>query len=100
MPHFFCRLNPPRPTFATDMTEAEQQLMAAHGEHWSRLLEDGRVVVFGVVGDPAGPWGVTIVEADDERAARAWTDADPVIARGDGFSYDVFPMPNAVTASR
>lgn len=27
MPYFFCRLNPPRPSFALDMTDAEQRLI-------------------------------------------------------------------------
>lgn len=98
MPFFFCRLNPPRPTFALDMTESEQQLMGEHAGHWGALLDQGRAVVFGVVGDPAGPWGVGIAELDDEAAVQDFTAGDPVIRSGAGFSYDVFPMPNAVTA--
>ena len=99
MAYYLCRLSPPRPSFAADMTDDERQLMGTHGAYWMDLLEQGRVVVFGLVGDPSGPWGVTVVRVDDESAARALTDDDPVIRQGEGFSYDVFPMPNAVAAS-
>ena len=98
MAYFLCRLNPPRPTFALDMTDPEQALMGEHGVYWTGLMDQGRVAVFGVVMDPAGVWGTTIVEADDEAAARALTDGDPAVNRDAGFSYDVFAMPNAIVA--
>lgn len=96
MPHFLCRLNPPRPTFAMDMTPEEQGLMEQHFAHWNARMDQGEVVVFGVVGDPAGPWGAGVVEMADEAAVRAHTDADPVIRADAGFSWDVWSMPNAV----
>ncbi len=98
MSYFLCRLNPPRPTFTLDMTDAEQALMGEHGVYWTGQMGKGNVAVFGVVMDPASPWGVTIVEADDEAAARALTDGDPAVRAGAGFSYDVFAMPNAIVA--
>jgi hypothetical protein len=36
--------------------------------------------VFGPVIDPAGPWGLGVLETDDETAARELVLADPVIA--------------------
>jgi uncharacterized protein len=99
LPYFFCRLNPPRPSFALDMTDEERALMEEHGAYWTGHMENGKVVVFGVVGDPAGPWGASIVEVADEGTAQALTVEDPVIVRGDGFSYDIFSMPNAVAPS-
>ena len=100
MPFYFCRLNPPRPSFARDMSDRERQLMGEHGVYWSAELARGRVVVFGLVADPSGAWGTTIVEVEDQAAAEGLTNGDPVIQRGEGFSYDIFPMPNAVRASR
>ena len=97
MPHFFCRLNPPRPSFALDMSDDEQRLMGEHGAYWGSLLEQGRVVVFGVVLDPDTPWGVTIVEAADEREAESMTADDPAVLAEAGFGYDIFAMPNAVS---
>ena len=37
MKYFFCKLTPPRPTFAADMTDAERQLMHQHVAYWSDL---------------------------------------------------------------
>jgi len=97
MAYFLCRLNAPRPSFAFDMTDEERALMGAHAGYWSSHLAEGRVVVFGLVAEPDAPWGVSVVRAEDEAAVRALTDADPVIQQGEGFRYDVFAMPNAVT---
>ncbi len=97
MPYFLCRLNPPRPSFALDMTDAERALMEEHGGYWTGHMQNGMVVVFGVVADPAAPWGAAVLNVDDEEAARALTAEDPVVVREDGFSYDIFSMPNAVT---
>jgi hypothetical protein len=95
---YFCRLIPPRPSFAYDMTDEEMQLMGDHGRYWSSHVADGRAVVFGAVLESAASWGVVIVRVDDEEAARALTAADPAIAADRGFSYDVLSMPNAIAA--
>ena len=93
---FFCRLNPPRPTFVRDMTAEEAGLMQAHAVHWKEWMERGHVVAFGLVADPAGPFGIGIVEFTAEDEARAFTDADPVMVARQGFSYDILPMPRGV----
>ncbi len=69
--HFVYRLIPPRPTFAMDMTADEQAIMAEHAAHWTELIEQGRVAVFGVVLEPADSWGLAVVEADAEDDVRA-----------------------------
>jgi hypothetical protein len=93
---FYCRLNPPRPSFAMDMSPEEAELMHRHAEHWREGMGRGNVVAFGLVGDPNGPFGIGILQTDDEAAARAFTNADPVIQARRGFSYDVLPMPFGV----
>ena len=97
MAAFFCKLLPPRQTFALDMTAEEGALMQAHGEYWTQGIERGHAVVFGLVGDPAGPYGIGIVEFEDKRAAQRYTDNDPVIMSNRGFRYEVLPMPFGVT---
>jgi uncharacterized protein len=42
MRYFFCKLTPPRPTFAADMTDAERQLMRQHVAYWSDLAATER----------------------------------------------------------
>ena len=91
MPHFFLKLIPPRPSFATDMSEAEQAAMSKHADYLLGLVEQGIGVVFGPVFDPNGVYGMGIVEAADEAAARRFTDNDPVVKAGIG-RYEISPM--------
>ena len=96
MPVHLCKLLPPRATFPADMSEREAALMGEHAAYWSGLTERGTAPVFGPVFDPAGVWGLAIVDVADETAASALTDGDPVIRAGGGFRYEIFPMPQAI----
>jgi uncharacterized protein YciI len=82
MSHFLYRLIPPRPTFDTDMTEAEAGVMAQHGGYWTDLLGRGQVVVFGPVSEPDGVWGLAIIEAKSLDDARALALDDPAVTSG------------------
>jgi uncharacterized protein YciI len=88
MPHYFCKLRPPRTTFITDMTSDEAQLMRAHREYWTLRVETGVVVAMGPVADPAGGYGVAIIEAASEAALEVMQEADPVIVARRGFAYE------------
>jgi uncharacterized protein YciI len=92
MPHYFCTLRPPRTTFIADMTSDEAQLMRAHREYWTPRVEAGVVVAMGPVADPAGGYGVAIIEAASEAALEVMLEAEPVIAAGRGFAYENRPM--------
>jgi hypothetical protein len=50
--HFFLKLNPPRSSFAKDMTNEEKNTMQKHVEYWTSLLNDRVATVFGPVFDP------------------------------------------------
>ena len=63
---FLYKLIPPRPTFVQDMTEAERKAMEEHAIYWKGLIDRGIAIIFGLVLDPKGPWGVAIVEVADE----------------------------------
>jgi uncharacterized protein YciI len=91
MPHFLMKLLPSRPTFATDMTEAEMATMKEHAAYWTTLVDAGSCVTFGPVYDPSGIWGLGIVEAGDEAAARKLSDADPAVTKNVG-RYEIVPM--------
>jgi uncharacterized protein len=93
MPHYLCKLRPPRPTFIDDMTQDEALLMRAHREYWTPRVETGVVVAMGPVADPAGGYGVAIIEAASLAALEAMLRADPVIAAGRGFAYENLLMP-------
>jgi uncharacterized protein YciI len=97
MEHFLLKLNPPRPTFQADMTDAEAELMGRHIAYWSGQLEAGRIAVFGPVADPEGGYGVAVVGTDSEAEVQELIARDPVITDGTGFRYDVLPMPGAIS---
>jgi uncharacterized protein YciI len=91
--HFVYQLIPPRPTFAADMDEAEQAIMAEHGAYWDDLFAAGRVVVFGVVVQQAGAWGLAVVEAESEDDVRAIASDDPAVKKK-MCSYEIGVMPD------
>ena len=90
--YFVCKLVPPRATFMQDMSDAEGEALGAHIAYWTQLLEEGKVVLFGPVGDPAGVWGLGVVRAADETEAEKLASEDPSITSGLGFKYECFPM--------
>src|SRR5690349_14417210 len=76
------QLRSPRPTFVTDMTDAEQAVMAEHSEYWKGLLADGVAVCFGAVLDPAGPYGLAVVEVVDHAQIERIAADDPAVRAG------------------
>jgi uncharacterized protein len=94
--YFLLKLIAPRPTFATDMTEAELRVMQEHGAYLKGYVDKGTVIVMGPVLDPAGSWGVAILEAGDEAEVRAIIAQDPTILSGLGFRWECYPMPRAM----
>ena len=91
MPHFLLRLIPSRSTFPGDMTEAESETMQSHAAYCERLVESGVGLLFGPVFDPAGAWGLGIIEAADEAEAQSLANRDPAVIAGIG-RYQVAPM--------
>jgi uncharacterized protein YciI len=93
MPHYLCKLIPPRPTFIADMTLEELQVMRGHREYWMPRVETGVVIAMGPVADPTGGYGVAIIDAPSLVALEAMQAGDPAIASGRGFSYQNSLMP-------
>jgi uncharacterized protein len=98
MPHFLSRLLPPRKTFGLDMTVEERDVMRAHADYWLPHVGAATVIAIGPVADPAGIWGVAIVNAP----SLAWLEAvqanDPAIRSARGFAYENFSMPTIQVA--
>ena len=84
MSTFVFRLKAPRPTFALDMNDEEQEVTARHAAHWRPWIASGQMVIFGPVLDSTGSWGLGVVEAEDERELRAFAADDPVVTSGTG----------------
>ena len=71
------KLIPSRPTFAQDMTNEERTIMQQHVVYWKDYMEQGIMLVFGPVLDPAGVYGLGILEVDDEEQAKTLMANDP-----------------------
>jgi uncharacterized protein YciI len=95
MNYFLYKLIPPRPTFASDLSDTEGAVMGDHVAYWGRLVEEGVVVVFGPVGDPSGAWGMAVVEAASEDEVRRLGEEDPAVTSGVA-TFEIYPMPDAV----
>jgi uncharacterized protein len=96
MPHFYLKLIAPRPGFSADMNEAEKKMMQEHFLYWKEHQQKGEVIVFGPVMDPAGTYGMGVIEAVDETGARAFIAGDPAMKTNCGFKCEIYPM-RAVT---
>jgi len=92
MKHYCCRLLAPRSTFPGDMTPAKAAAMHEHVGYWRERMREGKVVVFGPVLDPAGPWGLAVLQLPDDGEPGALIDHDPVIRAGIGFRFEIHPM--------
>ncbi len=96
MAYFMLKLIGPRPSFPADASGQEMAAMAEHSVYWKGKAEEGTALAVGPVFDPAGPFGMAIVESADEAAARTLADGDPVIRASLGFRYDIFPIPSLI----
>jgi len=79
---FVFRLKAPRPTFASDMTDAEREIMDRHAAHWQPYIDSGQMVIFGPILDDTGSWGLGVVEAEDEEELHAFAARDPAVTTG------------------
>ncbi|MEX6508372.1 YciI family protein [Jiella sp. M17.18] len=96
---WFCRLIPPRPGFAGDMSQDERAAMGAHAAYWQAAMRRGTVVVYGPIADPAGVWGLGILRLASEAEVDSFLSGDPAIVSGLGFSYERLPFLNGIVAA-
>ena len=74
-------IHPPRDDFAATMTDAEKQVWSAHATRLERLLAEGTLILAGPTLGPVNT-GIAVFEAEDEQAARAIMNGDPIAASG------------------
>lgn len=91
MKHYLCKYIPPRPDFLATLSADEKTWMGQHGAFLNDLLDKGVVVAHGPVIDPAGSYGVSLFQIDDEQDIAAITSQDPIVQNGVGH-YEHFKM--------
>jgi uncharacterized protein len=96
MHYYLLKLIAPRPDFAATMTEAEMRVMQDHGAYLKKYVDKGTVIVMGPVLDPAGAWGLAVIEAGSEDEVRAIIARDPTVLAGLGFRWEIYPMARAM----
>lgn len=96
MPTFAYKLLAPRATFPYDITPEEQAIMGEHVAYWTQHAAEGTAVAFGSVMDPAGIWGIAILDVDSEEAAGTLRADDPAV-RKQLARAEIYPMPGAIT---
>jgi hypothetical protein len=99
MTHYLYRLIPPRLTFDQDMSAAESTIMEQHFAYWSALTEKNIAIIYGPVLDPAGVYGVAVIDVDDDAQADAVGRDDPAIRSGLS-RFELFPMRLALGGSQ
>lgn len=87
--YFALRLLPNRPDFAQTMTPDERAIMLQHVAYWKVFLDEGKVLAYGPVLDPAGTYGLGIVCVDDEEEVKEMIAADPAATIN---KYEYHPM--------
>jgi uncharacterized protein len=96
MPYFLYKLIPPRPTFAQDLTPEERTIMQEHSAYWTKLADEDIAIAVGPVADPAGTWGLGIIEVGTEAEAQKIRDNDPATKSNRGFKSELFAMPRLI----
>jgi len=97
--HFY-KLIPPRTTFPGDITPDEAHLMQAHAAYWDEQMARGFVLAIGPVMDPAGAYGIGIIQVEDGQDAAALCGQDPVLLADAGFRGEVHPLPKLMVQGR
>ena len=87
--YFVLYLNPPRPTFAMDMSPEEKNIMIQHVAYWNDLMNKGYTIAFGPVLEPSGVYGLGIISAESEEQVKEFISNDPA----NGLNkYEYYPM--------
>jgi hypothetical protein len=96
MSYYFCKLVPPRDSFAQTLSEQEAAAMQAHAQYWKERAKENIPLAVGLVADPKGFYGVGILEVSDETQLKELLDHDPAITAGVGLHYEWYPIPRGV----
>jgi uncharacterized protein YciI len=87
--HYLYLASPPRPTFVSDMTPAEYEIILQHFAFMDRVRDDGKLLLTGPSLD--GAWGIAIFKVTAQSEAERLVAADPAVRAG-LFTPALHPM--------
>lgn len=87
--YFVLKLVASRPDFMHTMTDLEKATMQEHISYWQPYLQNGTMLVFGPVLDPAGPYGLGIIAVENEAEVEQLINKDPACRIN---RYEYYPM--------
>ncbi len=87
---FIMLIQPTRPTFAHDATDAELKVVADHFDYLKGHFDEGRLILVGPCTDAA--FGVGIFEVESEQVVRDIMAEDPAIKAGVFYLREVHPF--------
>ena len=88
---FLYRLLPPASDVLAGHGPDEAEVMERHVAYWQDLLNRDVALAFGPVLHPEDPWGLGLLDLEDEQAAQAIGEGDPAVQSGT-CRYEVVPM--------
>jgi uncharacterized protein len=87
--YFVLHLLPTRANFVQTMTDEERAIMMKHIGYWTEIMNQGKVLAFGPVLDPAEVYGLGIIAVDSEDEVKEFIAGDPAAKIN---RYEYFPM--------
>lgn len=87
--HYFVQLIGTRADWPNDMTREEERIMGEHFVYLKNLVARKKVLMAGPVFDPA--FGLIVLQAESEKAAREIMDSEPSVVQG-VHTYEMRPM--------
>jgi uncharacterized protein YciI len=80
------------------MSDDEKQAMQTHMGYWAELTNKKISIVYGPVFDPAGVYGMAVVELDEHEDHNAIGNNDPAVSSG-VCTFQMIPMQVGMTRS-
>jgi uncharacterized protein YciI len=77
--HFFAVIKPYRQDFVTNPKEEEDKIMSDHFLYLQSLLTQDKLFLAGPTLIPEDPFGIIILEAEDEEEAKNMLENDPSV---------------------
>ena len=71
------------------MNDEEKAIMGRHVNYWKKLMDDDDAIVYGLMPDPAGAYGVGNISVETEEQVTEITSNNPA---SEINKYEVYPI--------